>query len=347
MSRHREGSPEELEDGRASRVAHERMGKLEISVSYLQQAGRLRKDAGLPVDDALEALISRSINECMALKEKSAGRRQSRRRPKKRREPSNRCFIYLDECGQHNVAASDAFAAFVLAAVIVREADLDAFGTEWSTWKTTYLGGADRIVHEPELRHRRPPFAGDAGEAAASNLPEILGDLPYKVVSVVIHRPDFVADFSTDPIDESLPSHAYLVALDFLLERLVFALESEFDGALGCVIAESRGTKEDAQLQHELSRLQLEGTSYIHPSWFRQQLQPGILFLKKSDNSPGLQVADLAARPIGEKVIDPDSSPPRWDVFRDKLCHGSETKNSIVGLKIMPWRDRFDRLWES
>ena len=45
--------------------------------------------------------------------------------------------------------------------------------------------------------------------------------------------------------------------------------------------------------------------------------------------------------------MEPKGEPDRWTVFRDKLCPGHETKNSIVGLKVVPWRDDYRDLWKS
>ena len=61
--------------------------------------------------------------------------------------------------------------------------------------------------------------------------------------------------------------------------------------------------------------------------------------------SSGLQVADLLGRPCAEKVLSPDSDPIRWAEFRAKLCPGRETKNSLIGLKIVPWDASFSDIW--
>ena len=244
------------------------------------------------------------------------------------------------------VSALDVFPVFVLAAVITRDIDHGVVDATWKRWKHDHLG-RDAIVHEPDVRKVNPPFRGVKGVAAVAGLPKILAELDFRALAVVVHRADYVADFGTGSIDASLPAHAYMMALDFLMERAVLALDREFGGARALLVAESRGPKEDAMLQYEFSRLHLEGTSYICPSWFRQQLQPGIRFLSKQDNSTGLQLADLLARPAGEKVAKPDEDPPRWSTFREKLCLGQETKNSIIGLKIVPWRQRYEGLWKS
>jgi hypothetical protein len=86
----------------------------------------------------------------------------------------------------------------------------------------------------------------------------------------------------------------------------------------------------------------------IAASWFRHQLCPGIDFRLKSENNTGLQLADLLARPCGEKVLHPASNPPRWQEFRQKLCtHEGETAHSILGLKILPWDESYKNLWKS
>jgi hypothetical protein len=174
-----------------------------------------------------------------------------------------------------------------------------------------------------------------------------IASLDFTAIAVVVHRPDYVQDFGIGPVDASLPAHIYWMALDFLMERVVLTLDGELNGAVAHVIAESRGPKEDASLQYEFARLHLDGTSYIRPSWFRQALLPGISFQGKEVNSTGLQIADLLTRPVADKVSDKRRTPYMWREARDKLCQGQETKNSILGLKIMPWRERYKELWKS
>ncbi len=345
MAGYREPTSAELEESRDARISRRRLDSLEICANYLEQAARLRNESNLPDDPEVSKMVGRVRSECHDLKGKCGGRVESRRRPHSQ-ESADACTIFLDECGQHVVAAEDSFPTFILAAVIIRDVDSPVVDAKWKRWKHDNLG-SDAIVHEPDVRKSRPPFHGEKGRAAAERLPAILGELDFAALAVVVHRGDYVADFGTGPIDASLPAHAYMMALDFLMERAAFALDRQFGGAKALLVAESRGPKEDALLQHEFSRLHLEGTSYVAPGWFRQQLQPGIQFLSKPDNSTGLQLADLLARPVGEKVAQPDQDPPRWATFREKFCPGQETKNSVVGLKIVPWRDRYEDLWKS
>lgn len=349
MARYRDPDPEELEESRDPRVARRQLDRLEVAAHHLEQAGRAHRESGRAEDPALEQLIERVQNECADLHSRLAGRVESRRRPKKPSGTRETCTVFIDECGQHSMKAKDAYPVFVLAAAIVRDSDLGVVEAEWRRWKREKLGSEDAIVHEPDVRKRTGPFRRtERGDEAIATLPDIISALDFSAVVVVVHRPNYVEDFGLGRLDESLPAHGYMMALDFLLERLAFVLDSEYDGAIAQIVAESRGPKEDAMLQYEAARLQLEGTSYVSDAWFRQQFRPGIHFFGKSANSTGLQLADLLARPVGDRVIDPlGPAPDRWAVFRPKLCQGQETKNSITGLKILPWREQYEQLWKS
>ena len=246
------------------------------------------------------------------------------------------------------MASTDAFPVFCLTAVIVSESEYETLDLIVRAWKATHLPSADFVIHEPDIRNRLGPWREPGRGGRLEALRELLEKVKFTAIAVVVRRAEYVKQFGEAPPDESLPGHPYLMALDFLVERTVLALEHQFNGGRAKFIAEARGPKEDALLQHEFARLHLEGTSYIAPAWFRQQLHPGIHFEGKGGRyATGLQLADLSARPVAEKVVDPASAPPRWAEVRAKLCRGQETKHSIVGLKVMPWGLEFEDLWKS
>jgi hypothetical protein len=102
------------------------------------------------------------------------------------------------------------------------------------------------------------------------------------------------------------------------------------------VFAESRGDREDAEVHAEFIRLLLEGTQWQTDGWFRYQLRPYLEFLPKARNITGLQIADLGARPIAEKILQPTSTPERWSLFRSRFYDGVEGRPSSFGLKVYP-----------
>ncbi len=345
MPGYREPTPEELESSRDARVARQQLDRLEIAVHHLEQAARLRAESNQPPDPRLNKFVQQAQDQCVKLREKCTGRVESRRRPTK--QPSaEECTVYLDECGQHALSGADPFPVFVLSAVIVRKADEQVINAKWKQWKHSYLG-SDAIVHEPDIRHGRVPFQGEQGERAAANLPAILRELDFAAMAVVVNRSEYIARIGSGPLDASLPDHVYLMALDFLMERLVFVLDKDFGGARAVVIAESRGPKEDALLQHEFSRLHLDGTSYVSAGWFRQQLDSGLLFHPKTANMTGLQLADLLARPIGEKVGNPTATRIGGRYSERNSVPAGRPRTRSQDSEILPWHERYEDIWKS
>jgi hypothetical protein len=349
MSKRKGPTPEELAASRDTRIAKIRLDKHERYLNLLRHARRIRLNNN--ASDTLTTIITSGEAELQGMRSHAGGHITSRRRPQKASDISNKCLIFIDECGASSLTAPDAFNAFVVAAVIVPETEYPKLNKQWKQWKHKRLGSARKFIHEPELRRGIGAFyfKGDSSKRSevTASLNELIARLDFKAIACVVNRPEYMAQVGLTSLDESLPEHPYLMTLDFLMERIVMILESQFNGARTNIIAEARGSREDALLQYEYVRLLLDGTSYISPSWFRQQLSPAIEFRTKKDNCSGLQIADLLARPCGEKIINTSSTPERWPEFREKLCLGQETAHSILGLKIVPWHERYIDIWKS
>jgi hypothetical protein len=341
--------PKDLEASRDQRLARVRLERLEEYAALLRRASSLRAAAGLGSDDSLQQLIQSAEARRSNLQLAAEGRLHQRRRPKSSvPKAADNCLVFLDECGTHFLTSKDIFPVFCLAAVIIREAAYADLDLIVRGWKAQHLKQSDFVIHEPDIRARVGPWRDPGRTAVLEALRVLVEGLDFAVVACVVRRPGYVGQFGEDAPDDSLPAHPYLMTLDFLIERVVMVLETHFDGGRAKVIAESRGALEDARLQHEFARLHIEGTSYIASAWFRQQLHPGIHFEPKGGSyASGLQLADLSARPVAEKVAVPTSTPDRWPEICAKLCRGQETKNSILGLKIMPWDAAYAELWKS
>lgn len=304
------------------------------------------------VDDAVLAdLVDRSGSEIQGIRDAVGGRLAPRRRPRNGPAPALGWTVYLDECGSHSLSAKEPFGAFVLAATLIRNDNLAEVDRDFRDWKRVNLGDAAKNIHEPDVRKGKGPFncGGDRArqDEIRRELASLLRRLDFVVIACVLDRGRYLRDFGTSPPDDSLPNHPYLMTLHFLMERVVMALDGHLGGGRAQVVAEARGPREDALLQYEYARLHLDGTAYVSAAWFRNQLTPGIEFVSKRDNVTGVQLADLAARPCGEKVLHPSSAPARWPEIRDKLCAGQETRNSILGLKVIPWDGALDGIWKS
>jgi hypothetical protein len=326
------------------------LAKHEQQMALLHLANQFPPHGGA-FDSALDQAIIHGQEHLLALRNKLGSPIARRRRPSSTSVTGSRVTIYLDECGSHSVGSPDPFGAFALAAVIVSEADQGVFDKLWRQWKQGSFNNPDAMIHEPDVRHAKRHFfcKGDAArqQEVLDGLAETIQKAPFHAIVCVLNRSDYRQQFGDGQMDASLPPHMYLMMLDFIVERIAIVLDTEFGGARARFVAESRESREDALLQFEFARLHLEGTSYLSDSWFRRQMEPGIEFKSKMDKINGLQLADLVARPCAEKVISPSSDPPRWQQIRPKLCSGRETAHSILGLKVVPWDSKYDRIWES
>jgi hypothetical protein len=215
----------------------------------------------------------------------------------------------------------------------------------WKAWKQDNLGDSNIIVHEPDVRHRSSGFRGTSREHAASiveRLDDVLAELDFRIIATVVDLREFEVQYPEAMVDDFLPVSCYLMSIDFVLERFLHFLQQQVSGARGLVVAESRGLREDAQVHAEFMRLQLEGTQFIPDSSFRAYLRPYIEFYRKSQNNTGLQIADLAARPMAEKILDPAARPTRWEVFARKLYDGETGAPHKYGFKVFPLVDGND-----
>lgn len=255
--------------------------------------------------------------------------------------PRHEYLLFLDECGIHPLSPeSDQFPLFCLCGIIVDAERYGTFDRVWKTWKAKWLGSPHVIVHEPDVRKRSHHFhiTGDPAreQAILDSLAAQLADLDFWCIAAVIDKRRFAQHYITGHVDEFLPKSGYLMCVDFIFERFVHFLYHYGKNAQGAVIAESRGLREDAEVHAEFLRLQLEGTQWQAEQQFRNQLRPFIEFKRKDCNHSGLQIADLVARPVAEKVREPGATPDRWQAVAHKFYDGGKERRSSYGLKIFP-----------
>ena len=96
------------------------------------------------------------------------------------------------------------------------------------------------------------------------------------------------------------------------------------------MILEKRGRREDDALELEFRRV------CDRQNYRGLALHLEARFVPKSANVPGLQLADLIARPIGRHVLDPGQPNRAYDVIERKLRRGSGGRTAGYGLKVFP-----------
>jgi len=96
------------------------------------------------------------------------------------------------------------------------------------------------------------------------------------------------------------------------------------------VIVECRGKREDDELELGFRRA-CDGANYS-----REKFSLEARFVPKSANVPGLQIADLVARPIARHIMNPTQPNRAYSVIEKKLDRSPSGNVSGWGLKVFP-----------
>lgn len=324
------------------RAARYRLERCRDLLSHLRLARMSMLSLGED-PSSLDDLISVSSIELSRLTTRAGERIEPRKRAKQPLSgviAREEFFLFLDECGSHvSSPGNSAFPIFCLCGIVVSKDIYQDLDRRWKAWKAEYLGDPNVVVHEPDIRSKRGKFRGSSKDHAAEiekSLNQFLDEINLQCIASVVDFRCFEQLYPNSVVDDFLPRSCYLMSIDFVLERFLHFLQSRGNGAQGIVVAESRGLREDAQVHAEFIRLHLEGTQFVSDSSFRYHLRPYIEFFRKSRNNTGLQIADLAARPLAEKILDSRQVPARWDTVAAKLYDGMEGSPHKYGLKVFP-----------
>ena len=214
--------------------------------------------------------------------------------------------MYVDEVGNPDLESSDnpLHRFLSLTGVII---DLDyvreIVHPQMEELKSDYFDSHPDnpvIFHRKELVNAKHPFEILRDPVTHKKFDDdflgLLKSWEYTVISVCLDKKAHKETYQVWRYD---PYH-YCLAL--LLERFTFFLEQ--DNAMGDVMAESRGGKEDTRLKASFSKLWQKGTDYISPERFHNVLTSKQLKVKpKSNNISGLQIADLIAHPSRNEIL--------------------------------------------
>jgi hypothetical protein len=233
-------------------------------------------------------------------------------------------LVFVDESGDHGLTHCDPeYPLFVLAFCIVTKRDYAQVVTpELQRFKFTHFGHDIVVLHETEIKKAKGAFAFllnvQKRRPFFDDLNALMARMPITVVAVVVHKQRLMAKYQS-------PTNPYHLALEYGLERVARYLAVQGQaGRTTPVICECRGKREDDELELEFRRV----ASRI----------PGfeIHFVDKKANLPGLQIADLIARPIGRHVLNPDQPNRAFDIISTKFRRGPCNQVSGFGLKIFP-----------
>lgn len=199
-------------------------------------------------------------------------------------------------------------------------------------FKFNHFGHDLVVLHEHEIRKERGSFKFSNRQHKhdfLSELTDIIEVSNFILISCVIDKAKLRERGQTS-------DNPYHLALGFCLETLYeLLLEKNQDGALTHVVVECRGKREDNELELEFRRV-CDGANRLGKT-----LPFDIIFADKKVDSPGLQLADLVARPVGMSVLRPGQENRAFEVLKRKFfCSGGRQNlgkgYENWGLKLFP-----------
>lgn len=239
-------------------------------------------------------------------------------------------LVFVDESGDHGLDSIDSnYPMFVLAFCVIRKEDYIArVVPAIQAFKFKHFGHDNVVLHERDIRKDIGIFgflrSREAKAAFINELTTLVAEAPFTLVCSVIRKEALKSRYTT-------PDNPYHVALGFGLERVHSFLRAQGAGTGKThVMVECRGKKEDADLELEFRRI-CDGGNYN-----REQMPLEVVFADKKANLPGLQLADLVARPVGMSILRPEQPNRAFAVLESKFYTSASGKRLGWGLKCFP-----------
>lgn len=229
-------------------------------------------------------------------------------------------IVYADESGDHGMVNIDPqYPMFALTFCVMRK---DAYTSEivpaMQGFKFGIWGHDTVVLHEHEIRKSLGPFGVLRTDRALrmrfmDELNALIETAPMTIFASVIDKAKHRAKYAN-------PWNPYEIALHFCMERLHILMTAEKQhGKTVHVVFESRGPKEDKELELEFRRIAGNDShwGYRRHDFSRFDFQP--VFIPKAANASGLQLADLTARPIALSQLRPDQPNRAFEIIQPKL----------------------------
>jgi len=145
--------------------------------------------------------------------------------------------------------------------------------------------------------------------AFLQDLSHFIKSSSFQVISMVVDKRKYISK-TQNPYELAL--HACMLGLNRF-----FVQNNQTDENVS-IIFESRGKTEDSDLKTEFKNIcnhfkQKDKTMYVSDMNFE------MLFVKKSANCTGIQIADLIARPIGLNYLRPEQKNQAFEIIKEKI----------------------------
>lgn len=248
-------------------------------------------------------------------------------------------ILFIDETGDHSLAKIDKqYPVFVLSGVIVDENYHDQKLTKaLDELKKRHFGTDAIALHGKEMTHPQSArnklylqfLNPDFRKKFYKDFEYLLSKADISIVACVIMKSKHFANYGLEAKDP------YLLSFDNLLNRLIFDLS---DDEKGKIVAESRNSVLDNQLEIAYLTTRIEGTNKVRPAEIKLKLDSSIQFMKKSDNVAGLEIADMVASPIARHFLGKRERPGQQLSYASVFSKVRSIKGrwENIGITVLP-----------
>jgi hypothetical protein len=214
--------------------------------------------------------------------------------------------LYIDEAGDHTYKDLDYVShryLSLLGCIFKREDDYQKAAEELDTLKNLFWPKKNPdiplVFHRAEMINRKGYFSIFINETIRKkfddSLISFLKKQTFSVINVVLDKKAHTTQYKH-------PINPYEYCLAAMLERYCGWLKMKSN--FGDVLAESRGGREDRQLKATYKRIFHDGTNQRKADFFNNVLTSHEIKIKpKIVNIAGLQIADILAYPLKEKIF--------------------------------------------
>ncbi len=235
---------------------------------------------------------------------------------------------FFDECGDHSMEKIDKdFPIFLLCLTIIeRETYAKKIVPEMTILKLKYWNHEGINLHSRDIRKASGPFSflqvPEKRTVFLSDISCFMTKMPYTVFAICINKSKQLKKHGIQA------DNPYEIALKLGMELVVQFLEQKGETELP-IIAESRGKREDAELEKAFYELIACGTDSIDSNRVKRLTLP-LVFWDKRANISGLQMADLAAYPCARNILRPKQKNQAFEIIKDKIYKDEALEGWII-----------------
>jgi hypothetical protein len=242
--------------------------------------------------------------------------------------------FFLDETGDHGLTYIDEqFPIFLLQGVLFSSKVYSNICSEIKILKTEFFGSEGVILHSRDIRKCEGAFQVlfdlELKQRFYESLNKILSGYEYTIIAVAIDKKRHIQKYG------KTAQNPYTICLSFMMERLIFSLDSISSSATVTIDIEKRGRKEDADLLAHYNSIIDRGTYHVESVRFKSRISD-FMMQSKRENEIGLQIADLCAYPVARHVLNAEEPYIPFEIIRAKLRHSASGEIEGYGLKVFP-----------